>query len=313
MQQKVTSLRAYHTYNEKKLTPPDYLLMLSAINVKQKLIFMEQTIYTTLKRWESSIMNFGKVDQWNINEDYTVIGTFITTSKSLEAKNAVRDCRDYSLRLGADIDILLEKVQNANRILNKTNDSRINKEMKKKSSTGQSKRFASTTKRLYSERLRFMDGEYLKDVDITIEDGPTSRKVRRIVEKRMCQAYHRQHKGLENEGGRDRHYMKRATSFQLHNLGQIECGSGFSRSESTHWKKVYDPIEGGYVFKKKMEYSSFEEADQAAKEFMRRHPEDAKLVSAYKCAHCGKWHIGHTTPEEEKSYPEMNTYTEMAS
>ena len=274
---------------------------------------MEQTVNTTLKRWEVSLANFGKVDQWNINEDYSILGAFISSGKPTAARNAVRDCRDYSIRGEYDVAILLSKVQNANRILNKPNDSRINKEMKKINSVGQSKRFVSTTKKLYNEKLRFKDGEYLKDIDISIEDASTSRKVRRIVEKRMCQAYHRQHKNLESESGRDRHYMKRATSFQLHNLGQIECSTGFSRSNSTHWKKVYDPISGEFVFKKKMEYSSFEEANMAAQEFMRRHPEDRRPVSAYKCAFCGKWHIGHTTPEDEKSYADMVTYEEMAS
>ena len=54
--------------------------------------------------------------------------------------------------------------------------------------------------------------------------------------------------------------MKRATSFQLHNLGQVENVYGVSRTTSTHWKRSYDPITGEVVFKKKMAYSTLEEA-----------------------------------------------------
>ena len=274
---------------------------------------MEQTIKSTLKRWETSLINFGKVDQWNISDDFATFGTFISSGKPNAARNAIRDCRDYSISGIYDASLLLNKVQSAYRILDHAEAGRMKKEAKKNSSNGQAKRFASTTKKLYNEKLRFMDGESLRDIDITMEDGATSRKVRRIVEKRMCQAYYRQHKNDEDHGGRDRHYMKRATSFQLHNLGQVECTTGLCRTNGTHWKKMYDPIAGGMVFKKKMEYSSYEEATEAAMEFMRRHPEDKKPVSAYQCAHCGKWHIGHTTPAEKKSFPEMVTFLGWAS
>lgn len=33
---------------------------------------METKIKHTLKRWESSLLNFGKIDQWKINEDFAV-------------------------------------------------------------------------------------------------------------------------------------------------------------------------------------------------------------------------------------------------
>lgn len=297
-----------------KILPTNgYLLRNVVIMVKENLTIMEQTIQTTLKRWESSIINYGKVDQWNINEDYSILRIFISSSKSNTARKAVTECLDYSILNDYDVAVLLSKIQNANRILNKQNDSRINKEMNKLNSVCQSKRFFSTTKKLYNERLKFKNGEYLKVVDITIEDGATSRKVRRIVEKRMCQAYHRQKKNTHSEGGQDRHYMKRATSFQLHNLGQIERSKGFIRSHSTHWKKVYDPITRKIVLKKKMEYSSIKEANQAAKEYMHRSPYDTRRINAYICEYCGKWHIGHSAPEEVKMHPVKVTLYELAS
>lgn len=287
--------------------------MSSVIKVKQRFDIMEQTIQNTLKRWESSLVNYGKVDQWNINEDYSILGAFIAGGGSKAARSAVRECRDYSISGSCDATVLLSMVRNANRILNKPYDDRINRELKKLNSIGQAKRYVSTTKKLYGEKLRFKGGQYLKDIDISMEDGATSRKVRRIVEKRMCQAYHRQHKQLTRNDGQDRHYMKRATSFQLHNLGQIECESGVCRSQSTHWKKTYDPITGEVVFKKKMAYSSYEEAAEAARQYMMRHPEETVPMTAYRCAFCGKWHIGHSTPDEIKTYPEMVTFLGMAS
>lgn len=274
---------------------------------------MEQTIQTTLKRWESSLANFGKVDQWSIADDYATLASFISSPSSKAARRAVRECRDYSMTESFQADRLLSMVQNANNILSKSVDGKVNLDCKRIESVGQAKRFKSTTKKIYTEKLKCLDGKYLKDVDITMEGGATSRKVRRIVEKRMCQAYHRQHKNCSHDGCRDRHYMKRATSFQLHNLGQIECETGVCRTDSTHWKRTYDPITGEVVFKKKMEYSTYKEAAEAARQFSIRHPEDKRPISAYKCAYCGKWHIGHYTPEEEKTYPEMVTFLGMAS
>ena len=52
---------------------------------------------------------------------------------------------------------------------------------------------------------------------------------------------------------------------------------------------------------------------EAARRYNLRHPRDKRTVSAYRCAYCGKWHIGHYTPEEEKSYPELVTYLGQAS
>lgn len=185
--------------------------------------------------------------------------------------------------------------------------------METKTNNGQGKRFASTTKKLYNEKLRFKNGEFLCNIDISLEDGKTSRKVRRIVEKRMCQAYYKLNKTYNKEDNCTRHYIKRAISFQLHNLGNVEYVSGEHRTDSTHWKKVYDPICDCIVLKPKQGYSTYEEANEAAKLHMLRHPDDKYIVSAYKCIYCDKWHIGHTTPDEEKFYSSKVTFLEQVS
>lgn len=260
---------------------------------------MEQTIQKTLQRWESSLITFGKIDSWKIEADYHLLGEYILMCRSTSKKNAVRNCRDYAINNAYDSAILLDKVQYANQMVGVDDSHKNNRKYYKERTGGQARKYEGVTQKLFQEKLRFMDGKRLRNVDISITDGSTSRKVRRIVEKRMCQAYHKQNHQRSENGNRDRHYMKRATSFQLHNLGQIENVINTCRTESTHWKRTYDPITGEVVFKKKVEYSTYEEAAEAAKEFMERHPKDLRPVEAYRCAMCGHYHIGHRSEDSK--------------
>ena len=171
----------------------------------------------------------------------------------------------------------------------------------KKVPQGKMKKYETVTRKIYKEKLKFYNDTELKNFDIDLADGGMTKKVRRIVEKRMCQEYHRKYGKSVNYGRFDSYQMKSATSFQLHNLGLAECKKGYTRSQSTHWKKVYDPIEGKVVLKKKAGYTTYERALVAAQEQVIRHPEDPRPIHVYKCAHCHQWHIGHYTPECEKS------------
>ena len=56
----------------------------------------------------------------------------------------------------------------------------------------ESKHIKNQTRKISSERLNFKDGVALGDVDIFIDGGKTRKKVRRIVEKRVCQGYWKQ-------------------------------------------------------------------------------------------------------------------------
>ena len=69
---------------------------------------------------------------------------------------------------------------------------------------------------LSRERLSFMDGVCLGDVDILIESGAIVRKVRRIMEKRICQEYWRTHDGTGGNG--DRHRMRRHLTNHMKNI-----------------------------------------------------------------------------------------------
>lgn len=55
---------------------------------------------------------------------------------------------------------------------------------------------------LSGEKLSFLDGRRLGEVDIRIENNATIRKVRRIMEKRICQNYWLTHSGGRGNGDR---------------------------------------------------------------------------------------------------------------
>jgi len=162
---------------------------------------------------------------------------------------------------------------------------------------GQGFRFKGQTQRLFEERLHFKGEMLLRNFDIETESAHDSRIVRRIVEKRMCQAYHRMNKGMCDAAlsNKDRYWKRRAISFQLYNIGQVDDIHSTSRGESTHWKKMYDPQTGKVVFKKKMAYPNEGAALEAIKLWKIEHVEDTKEMAAYQCSHCHKWHIGHYT------------------
>ena len=70
---------------------------------------------------------------------------------------------------------------------------------------------------LSEERLAFRNGERLGDVSIGIESGKTLRKVRRIIEKRVCQDYWNHGRSGRKTAG-NRYSMKRRVSNHLRNI-----------------------------------------------------------------------------------------------
>lgn len=119
---------------------------------------------------------------------------------------------------------------------------------------GQGFRFKGQTQRIFKERLHFKGEMLLRNFDVETESAHDSRIVRRIVEKRMSLAYHRMNKVSCDAvlSNKDRYWKRRAISFQLHNIGQVDDIHSTSRGESTHWKRTYDPQTGKMVFKKKI-------------------------------------------------------------
>lgn len=176
---------------------------------------------------------------------------------------------------------------------------------------GQQERYHAVTKSIFHERLKGACNTWLRNIDITMAVPKLVRKVRRIVEKRMCQTYHKQHRtAFHNCGNKSRHNMKRAVSYELFIMGQVENVHQQSRGDSTHWKRSYDPNTGRVVFKKKHGYDTVEEAKAKAVQLVKDNPWCEKAVSVYKCAYCHKYHIGH---ESDSTMPSILKIQSLAT
>ncbi len=160
---------------------------------------------------------------------------------------------------------------------------------------GQQERYVHVTKHIFKEKLKCMKGTFLRNIDVNTASSKMKKVVRRIIEKKMCQAYHKTNKEkFRVDGNRSRHNMKRAISYELYILGQIEDIDGMIRGSSTHWKKKYDPITKKLVFKKKRGYTNIEDANKAAQK-MTSMKKSYRPISVYKCELCNSYHIGHNS------------------
>ncbi len=270
------------------------------LNIKecnQKREIMNTEVVKVLESWKSSLDHYGKLDDWRLSVNLSVLGSYLRTKdEHIKVMRLVKQIRDKALCPMLDIPSMKELL---NRFFDSLNLSHIEEDDSKSHYTvkeGQGFRFKGQTQRLFEERLHFKGEMLLRNFDIETESAHDSRIVRRIVEKRMCQAYHRMNKGMcDAASNKDRYWKRRAISFQLYNIGQVDDIHGTSRGESTHWKKMYDPQTGKVVFKKKMAYPNEGAALEAIKLWKIVHVEDTKEMAAYQCSHCHKWHIGHYT------------------
>lgn len=264
---------------------------------------MKKEVKQVLKTWRTSLERYEKLDGWKLDQSLSILGDYLRSKEDPNSiRGIVRKVRDKAISPSFDKDEMLVLL---NRLFNRLDPQvlpqvcmmtkRGAKRIQKK---GQDVRFRSQTSHIFEEKLRFKEGMLLRNFDIETESASDSRKVRRIIEKRMCQAYHRLNKMSQtNEKGRpsnsDRYWEHRATSFQLYNIGQVENVAGVSRGDSTHWKRMLDLQTGKVVFKKKMAYPSEEAALEAIERWKIEHPYDKRELHAYQCAVCHKWHIGH--------------------
>lgn len=260
---------------------------------------MNTEVVNVLRSWNSSLDNYGKLDNWKLSKNLSVLGAYLRTKdENVKVMRLVKQIRDKALCPTFD---LLSMKELLNRFFDSLNLSHAEEKSPPIHNShytvkeGQGFRFKGQTQRLFEERLHFKGEMLLRNFDVETESARDSRIVRRIVEKRMCQAYHRMNKGMCDGtlSNKDRYWKRRAISFQLYNIGQVDDIHSTSRGESTHWKKMYDPQTGKVVFKKKMSYSNEGAALEAIKLWKIEHAEDNKEMAAYQCSHCHKWHIGH--------------------
>ena len=260
---------------------------------------MDTEVVKVLRSWQSSLNHYSKLDDWRLSANLSVLGAYLRTkSENIKEMRLVKQIRDMALCPMFNTSSMKELLDRFFDNLNASHGEDNNHLSHYTSKEGQGFRFKGQTQRLFEERLHFKGEMLLRNFDVETEPAHDSRIVRRIVEKRMCQAYHSMNKASCDAAAlsnRDRYWKRRAVSFQLYNIGQIDDIHSRSRGKLTHWKKMYDPQTGKIVFKKKMCYPHEDAALEAIKLWKKDHVDDTKAMVAYQCSHCHKWHIGHYT------------------
>ena len=264
---------------------------------------MKTKVKKVLKSWRTALERKNELSSESINYGVQILADYLKEKDDTKAirsmvREVMEDLVNKNIACGEH---LLRKIQRIFALINKVNSSKVapicllthQKRSGRPKLEGQEVRFKDETAKIFEMKLKFKKGMPLRTFDIDLESARDSKKVRRIVEKRMCQAYQRMNKRTVDTlpTNSHRYWMQRATSFQLYNIGQVEDTKNFTRGLSTHWKKMYDPQTGRTVFKKKMAYSTYEAA--CAEKWKIDHPGDLREMQAYKCSVCQKWHIGH--------------------
>lgn len=263
--------------------------------------YMKTKLQRSLRKWEGSLRRNGQFDVSRYAKISRDIEDYIRKDRASEVSRLLTECRDSTLSGSQDIEKIQKNVRHALFLI----QSEMTDEKRKQGydvDWCQQQRYKAVTKKLYSEKLKFKDGKSLREADVTLMGEKDARKVRRIVEKRMCQEYHRQHKDASGyrHTAKARHGMDRAVSYEIHNLGQLD-GHSNTRSSGTHWKKVVDYASGEYMMKKKVEYETLEEAQLHIELYRYAHPKDRRPMRAYYCKHCHHYHIGHNRTEYDSA------------
>lgn len=254
-------------------------------------------------KWNASIENYGKLDAWQLDKDLAKVDNYVSMAAPSSCTNALRRTMYFATTNTPDIQKLRNSIQTSIKKLSVVITESQYGTSSTRSSFAETLQFA--TRKLYNEKVRFKDNRYLRNIDTNFEDGDTTRKVRRIVEKRMSQAYYRTRKGFTcNKDRKDKVGEQRAISFQMRNLGQIDITEGSTRTDATHWKKTVDQFTGKIVMKPKKIFDTYDEAAEEANKRnleMNRKGLAGPRFSAYKCAYCGKYHIGHKDARKKSS------------
>ena len=85
-------------------------------------------------------------------------------------------------------------------------------------------RYAALTKILKSEKLRCACDQFIEEVPSGFTYKYTTKKIRRIIEKRTCQEHHRQEISLRKVfnhnvvGNESRYFMRRAVAYEYREL-----------------------------------------------------------------------------------------------
>ena len=241
-------------------------------------------INKTLRRCKNALKKTGTAESVLTKGVIERMDMFVSECEDSEVADAIRECLYCATKIPVDMTGFAKAIR---------------KYIKVSGCQKTPKWYYMASTSLKKEKLEFLDNTYLRNVDISLETQSTARQVRRIVEKRVCQTYYKQHKiAQESTDNSHRSRMRRAVSFQISTLGFLEDVQGFRREKSSHWRRGYDHKLRKIVYRPKQAYDSLEEAQQAAAASAIRHPKEGRM-EAYLCEHCGKYHIGHTRAESE--------------
>lgn len=242
-------------------------------------------------RWLKMLTSYGQLDKTSLNKDFTVISKVIKgTNIKKTIKNAVAKCRDYALAGESAIGKLIDSLMVTLEILCASQEDENVKSLRHYyGDQGMTERYKPLSKRLARERIRKL-GKEIAFTDAETDDAKTTKLVRRIVEKRAAQTVYRTSGKGVHQSNRFRQSVRRATSFSLYNAAFTDYDQE-KRCNGTHWKVTFG--KNGKKLKSKNSYNTYEEAIEACNQYMLYHPNDPRPMSAYKCEHCGKWHIGH--------------------
>lgn len=244
-------------------------------------------------RWLKMLTSYGKLDETSLQDDFTAIAKVVKSHDTKkDIKRAVQRCRDYALAAVMQIADLVRSLTSALNLLCKAQENKeLCKVKKAYADQGMTERYRPLTKRLAKEKIRKIGREIIY-TDRHTDNTETTRLVRRIVEKRAAQEAHKNAGKHDRETNRYRHSIQRAVSFNLYNKRYAEYDAEL-RAPGTHWKVQTHNSKGKKVLVAKFSYNSYEEAVEACTRYRMAHPEDTRLMSAYKCDYCDKWHIGH--------------------
>lgn len=245
-----------------------------------------------LRRWKRMLNDYRKLDRKRVNSDFSLLSRIIRSSDySRKFKNMVSLCRDNALRVNDNVDDLLDSVENLLITISELKkDENLEKVRKFYADQGMSKRYRPLTRRLSRERL-YHNGKELIYTDFRTDDPSTTRRVRRIIEKRAAQAVHKLCKSSDKETNSFRQKVRRAASFSLYRNIFIEYDKS-KRFNGTHWKEVVKGKET--LLKSKKGYNSEEEALEVCRIHNMASLDSPRKMTAYRCSYCGKWHVGHS-------------------
>ncbi len=243
-----------------------------------------------LNRWLKMLTNYGHLDERSINDDFSTISEALRDNEfPKQLKTILSKCRDYALAGESFIDGLkcsIKKMLNA--LCRRMEEPAIRKICKKMADQGMTERYAPLSRRLSREKIHRIGKEIMY---ADMEDAVTSRLVRRIVEKRAAQTVYQSIGSHDKNTNRYRQSVRRAISFSLYHRNFAEYDAQL-RTSGTHWK-VVKQNNGKRILRSKIAYDTHVEAMEACAHYMLCNPDDLYAMTAYKCEHCGKWHIGH--------------------